>query len=316
MLRRSRVLVTGGHGFIGARLLPMLAAAGAEIVAPHRPDAPPDGSLPGTHVTLDLGDPSALSAAMDGVEVVIHMAARSGGVQFQEAQHADVLLDNQRMTRHVLDAARTAGARRIFLASSGVVYSARAGDLIAEDDAIVTPGVEPVSGYAWSKLTDEVLGGWACLDGAMQVVVGRFTNVFGPGGSFDPERSTVVHALVRKAVEAAPGGVLEVWGDGSAVRGFVHVDDAARAVMAITERGASGRAYNIDPGQAVSVAELAELVRAAVDPTLTLRFLPDRPQGPARRVLDGSRLRALGWQPEVGLREGIAATVAAFRSGG
>jgi GDP-L-fucose synthase len=316
VIEGSRILVTGGHGFIGARVVRLLAATGADVVAPHRPDTDPMEGLPGDHPAIDLEDGAHLDDLMKGVDAVVHLAARSGGIQFQETRQTDVFEDNHKMTRTVLEAAVRATVGRVFLASSAVVYGRRAGALISEDDPFVAPGVDRVSGYAWSKLTDEVMGEWYRDAAGLRVVVGRFANVYGPGGSFDEARSTVLHALVRRAVEAGTGGTLHVWGDGTAVRSFVHVDDAARAVLSILAAGTSGQAYNIDASVPISVAELAELVRAAVDPSLKVRFLPDKPQGVARRVLDTSRLRSLGWEPRIELAQGIPATVEAFRAGG
>jgi nucleoside-diphosphate-sugar epimerase len=310
----ATVLVTGAHGFIGRAVVAELHSLGARPVCPYRPDTPPHPALPGTPVPLDLLDARAVEAAMGGVELVVHLAARSGGIQFQQADPVDVLRANTAMTANVLRAAQRAGVRRVFLASSAVVYSAGAGERIGEDDDLVAPHRDAVSGYAWSKVTDEVLGGWSAASGGPEVVVGRFSNVYGPGGSFDPERSTVVHALVRRAVEAPAGGCLEVWGDGSAVRSFVHVADAARAVIAVLGRGLAGEAYNIDSSEPVTIRELATIVRDAAAPGLTLEFNTDRPQGPPRRVLDTAKLRALGFTPQVRLTDGVAATVDAYRA--
>ncbi len=313
-LRGATVLVTGGHGFMGRAVVRELDRVGAAAVCPRRPGSPHPRDLPGSHPAVDLLDTPALTAALRDVDLVVHLAARSGGIQFQESEEVDVFGANHAVTRSVLDASRAAGVRRVFLASSGVVYSGAAGELIGEHDQLASPNRDRVSGYAWSKLTDELLGCWFAAAGAFEVVAGRFANVYGPGGSFDPARSTVVHALVRKAVEAAPGGRMRVWGDGTAVRSFLHVEDAGRAVVTVLARGVSTHAYNLDGSQPVTIAELATAIRDEVDPAIALEFDRDRPQGPARRVLDSAELRALGWAPTVSLADGIRSTVAAYRA--
>lgn len=298
------VVVTGGDGFIGRHVVDALRTVGAEV----RPLVRPGGS---ETTSVDLRDAGGVRRQLEGADLVVHLAARAGGVQFQEASGAELLHDNTRMTENVLASSLEVGVARVFLASSAVVYAADAGENISEGAPVVAPGREPVSPYAWSKLTDEVRGGWF-RDDDMEVVVGRFTNVFGAGASFDPDRSTVIHALVKKAMEARPDGVLHVWGDGSAVRDFIHVRDAASAVRTILERGAAGHRYNVSAIGPVDIATIAETVRRLVDPRLALRFDASAPTGAPRRALDATALAGLGFAPAVDLESGIRDVIAAF----
>jgi GDP-L-fucose synthase len=310
-----RVVVTGGQGFIGQHVVRLLHQRGAELVVPYRPDGSPSRTLPARQVALDLLDARGLEALLEEGDLLVHLAAQSGGIQFQETFAADVYADNQRITRNVLDAAGRAGARRVFLASSAVVYRDSTSGALPETAPMVAPFQDRISAYAWSKVGDEVLASWFAGLGAFEVVVGRFTSVYGPGGSFDPAHSTVVHSLVRKAVEAAPDRPLEVWGSGRAVRSFLHVEDAARAVITVLEHGSSSEAYNVDSSEPVTIGDLAMLVRDTVDPRLELVFDSSRPEGAPHRVLDTGKLRALGFAPAVPLAIGIKATAEAYRSG-
>ncbi|MGH8932571.1 MAG: NAD-dependent epimerase/dehydratase family protein [Egibacteraceae bacterium] len=305
----ARVLVTGACGFIGRAVVRELAAAGARVVAAYRRDTPTP-FLPRDSVALDLLDHGALVRSLDGVDLVVHLAARSGGIEFQEARHVDIFAENHALTKSVLAAATQAGVTRVFLASSAVVYRDGAGgQLLDERAAVVAPGIQPVSGYAWSKLTDEALGGWYGLEGGLEVVTGRFGNVYGPGGS----PSTVVHALVRRALAAPTGGRFVVWGDGTAVRSFLYLSDAARAAATVLERGVSGQVYNLDSSIPTTIHELARTVRDAVasfrGERLAMEFDRSKPTGPARRVPDSTKLAALGFAPRVSLGEGVHATV-------
>lgn len=309
-----RVVVTGGQGFIGRHIVRLLADRGADLVVPYRPRDGQREGLPAQQVPLDLIDTGRLKNLLRDGDLVIHLAAQSGGIQFQQGGAADVYSGNQRITRSVLEAARRAGVRRLFLASSAVIYrGSDDGRLLPEDAETLAPFRDEVSEYGWSKLSDEVLASWFGQAGAFEVVVGRFTSIYGPGGSFDPRRAAVVHSLVRRAVEA--GGALEVWGSGAAIRSFLHVEDAAAAVVDVLLRGASGQAYNVDSSEPVSIRELATLVRDAVDPGLELTFDATRPEGVAHRVLDTAKLRGLGFAPHVPLPIGVKATVEAYRAG-
>jgi len=312
-LAGGRVLVTGGYGFVGQAVTRALAAAGAQVTCLYRPGSRPIRDLPGTLLAGDARDPALLSAALDGVDFVVHLAARSGGIQFQEASHIEVFTENHGLTSAVLSTAARAGVRRVFLASSATVYRDQTAELLAESAPLVMPGVDQVSGYAWSKLTDEALGGWHARQGDFEVVIGRFTNVYGPGGSFESDRSTVIHALVRRAVETPPGGWLVVWGDGSPVRSFIYIDDAASAVLDVLLHGVSGEAYNIDSSEPVTIAELAEMIRHALGGELSVQFDPSQPSGMPRRVLDTRKLRTLGCQPLTPLSMGVRGTVAHYR---
>jgi GDP-L-fucose synthase len=289
-----------------------LATAGAELVCPHHVAEEPVADLPGRHIPLELRDRGATTAAMAGCEGVVHLAARAGGIAFQEASQADLFDFNHAVTGSVLAGSVAAGVRRVYLASSAVTYAPYPAEPIPETAPLLAPTDRP-SGYAWSKISDEAVAGWYQRAGQVESVVGRFTNVYGPF-PLDRPPNTVVHELITKALAAAPDGELEVWGDGSAIRSFIHVEDAAAAVVRILVAGEPGNAYNVDTGAAVSVAQLARTIRDAVDPRLELRFDASKPAGAPYRVLDAGRLASLGFTPEFSLEQGIADAVAGARA--
>ena len=306
----GRIFVTGAHGFIGRHLVRLLVDDGFDVVAVARDKRERDGSLPAQIVELDLTAADEVKAAMQGCDKVVHLAARAGGIQFQQGGAA-IYRENRAITDAVLDAAVSAGVGQVFVASSAVVY--RPSDHpVSEDHDLLAPQHRP-SPYAWSKITDEVVVRWLTDAGHLDAVVGRFANVYGPGAPYDPARSTVVHALIRRAADTPRGDVLQIWGDGTAVRSFIYVEDLARAILTVLSAGTPGTTYNIDSGLEVTIRDLARLVRDAVDPSLQLRFDPSQPAGVPYRVTSPAMLNALGFKAVVPLEEGIARTVAAFR---
>ncbi|MEX2322718.1 MAG: NAD-dependent epimerase/dehydratase family protein [Acidimicrobiia bacterium] len=306
----ARVVVTGGHGFIGRYVVAALAADGFSTVAVAHPKGDPV-DVPHESAVVDLTDAPAVDALLEGAEAVVHLAARAGGVQFQAERAAEVFRSNREITDTVVSGARRAGVSRVFLASSTVVYRS-APEPLTEDHPLLSLGDNP-SPYAWSKITDEVVASWV---DDVEVVVGRFGNVYGPGAPFDAQRSTVVHALIDRAARLEAGEPLTVWGDGSAVRSFVFVEDVARAVSLILTAGAAGTAYNVDSGEAVAIRDLAAAVVAAVAPEARIVFDAAKPSGPSSRVASIDRLQDLGFQPRTSLSDGVARTVSAYRSGG
>lgn len=309
----DRVAVIGAAGFVGRYVVRTLAAQSERVAAVVRPeDAIPD-DFPADVRVLDAADPTALEQALGDVSRVIHLAARSGGIQLQRASHLDLYEDNRTLTDSVLNVASRLGINRVFLASSAVVYRESTGAMIGEDHPVVGPDDRP-TGYAWSKVTDEVMSGWMREATALEPVIGRFGNVYGPEASFDPSRSTVVHGLISRIVNAPENGTVTVWGDGSAVRSFVHVSDVASAVHLILEAGEPGAAYNVDTSEAVSIRELAELIRDLAAPSVKLEFDSTKPSGARHRVLDNARLQSIGFKPSVTLADGLRSTIDWYRA--
>jgi GDP-L-fucose synthase len=306
----DRVVVTGGHGFIGRHVVGALAADGFITVAVAHPEGDV-AEVPHESAVVDLTDAPAVNALLEGADAVVHLAARAGGVQFQTERAAEVFRSNRVITDTVVSAARRAAVSRVFLASSMVVYRS-APEPLTEDHPLLSLADDP-SPYAWSKITDEVVASWV---DDVEVMIGRFGNVYGPGAPFDADRSTVVHSLIDRAARLEAGEPLTVWGDGSAVRSFVFVEDVARAVSLILTAGAAGTAYNVDSGEAVAIRDLAVTVVAAVAPDAGVIFDAAKPSGPQSRVASIDRLRGLGFVPQMNLTDGVARTVSAYRSEG
>lgn len=294
----TTVAVTGAGGFIGAWLCRELIQRGHSVrgISLELPTRSVDGV---DYRVVQLGAGANLD--LTGIDVVIHLAARAGGLLAQSSHHEEVFQANTSATRAVLEAARGV-CRRVFLASSAVVYAPSARPL-GEDSPLVGANDSP-SGYTWAKVCDEVAGRW--FGDRLEVVIGRFTNIYGPGGH---GRGTVIHDLVERALSPAGGKPLTVWGDGTAVRSFIYVEDAARLIADLATGDSTG-VFNVDSGESTTIALLAQMVAGAVSPTMEVVFDTSKPGGQPFRVLDVTKVTELGFEARVGLPEGVGRLVA------
>ncbi len=303
----SNVAIVGGAGFIGSHVVTAVQQAGGHPIVVGMERAP---YLNCEVRVADASNVDDLTGSLEGCTTVIHLAARAGGIQMQHV--AGVFRTNRLVTDNVLEAGRRNAIRDVFLASSQVVY--RESSAAVDESSPILSSVDAPTQYAWSKATDEVAGRWWADEHEARVVVGRFGNIYGPGAPYAKDRSSVVHALVRRFAESPPGSTVEVWGDGSAVRSFLFVEDAARAVVTVLQQGTAGSVYNIDSGEPVSIKNLAGEINRQVGNDLHLVFDPTKPAGVPYRVGATDKLSEIGFQPQVDLEVGLAATIADFRS--
>jgi GDP-L-fucose synthase len=304
--RGRRVLVTGGAGFLGRHLVAALRAAGAAVVAPRRRE-------------YDLTRPEACTAVLVAhpVDAVVHSAALYGGIWFNRLRPAEIFYENLVMGVHLMEAARRAGVERFVQVGTACSYpGALEGDL-REDDLWAGPCHESVECYGLTKKVLEAQGRVYHAEHGLQVAHLILTNLYGPWDCFEPERSHVVAALVRKVVEATEAGapVLEAWGSGRPVREFLYVEDAAEAIVRAGAVCTDGRPLNLGTGVGTSIRELVRLVCEVAGFRGRVVWDPEKPDGAPRKVLDVTRMRALlGWTPPTGLREGLERTVAWYRA--
>ncbi len=298
----KRVVVTGGAGFLGGAMMRRLDGLGASATAVRSAEH-------------DLRDAAAAAAAVDGADVVIHLAARVGGIGFNRRNPAPLLYDNLAMGVNVFEAARRAGVGKLVAACSVCAYPKHTPVPFSEDDIWNGYPEESNAPYGVAKralieISDAYRRQYG-FDSCVPVIA----NLYGPGDNFDLEDSHVVAAMVRKFTEARERGAatVELWGSGEPTREFLYVDDAARALLLCAERLDVSDPVNIGTGTETRIRDLAELVRAAADADCEIVWDPSRPDGQPARYLDVSRARELiGFEAEVELAEGLRRTVDAF----
>jgi GDP-L-fucose synthase len=297
----SRIYVAGHKGLVGSAIVRRLRSAGF------------DNLLLKDRRELDLSQQAAVDEffAQTRPEFVFVAAAKVGGIYANSTAPASFLRDNLAIQVNVIDAAYRNGAQRLLFLGSSCIYPRLAPQPMSEE-ALLTGSLEPTNEwYAIAKIA----GLKMCEAYRKQFGFDAFavmpTNLYGPGDNFDLQGSHVIPALIRKCHEAKLAGApfVEIWGTGKPRREFLHVDDlAAACVFLMRHDGGGGRLLNIGVGSDIAIAELARLVADATGFRGELRFNTTMPDGAPRKLLDVSRVSALGWKAQIPLPQGLADT--------
>lgn len=243
-------------------------------------------------------------------EYVVLAAAKVGGIMANTRQPADFLSDNMRIELNVIDAAHQVGVRRLLFLGSSCIYPKFAAQPIREE-SLLTGVLEPTNdAYAIAKIAG-VLHVQAMRRQHNESFISAMpTNLYGPGDNFDLESSHVLPAMIRKFHDArmACSNEVVLWGTGSPMREFLHVDDLATAVVTLLEQYDEGDPINIGVGEDVTIKELADTVARVVGYDGQVKWDASKPDGTPRKLLDVSRIHSLGWKAAIGLEEGIRST--------
>jgi GDP-L-fucose synthase len=302
----DKIFVAGHRGMVGSALMRRLQAEGFKNL------------LTRERTQLDLTDESAVEKffAEERPDIVIVAAAKVGGIKANNDYPVEFLVENLRIQNNVIRAAYANGARKLLFLGSSCIYPKFAPQPIPES-ALLSGPLEPTNeAYAIAKIAGIKLCQAYAREYRANFISAMPTNLYGPNDNFDLETSHVLAALVRKAHEAKTRSdrKLVVWGTGKPRREFLHVDDLASACLLLLENYDSPEIINVGCGQDISIRELAGLICDVVGFEGELAWDATKPDGTPRKLLDVTRIRALGWKPAVTLRDGIARTYEWFRA--
>lgn len=296
-----KVIVTGGNGFLGRVVVRTLTGEGAEVLAP-------------THDACDLTVPGAAEELFTAEKPshVIHLAARVGGIGYNQADPAPLYLDNLLMGTYVIEAARAAGIEKTVLLGTVCSYPKFTPVPFREESLWDGYPEETNAPYGVAKKAHLLHAQVNAQQYGQQFAYLIPTNLYGPGDKFHPSVSHVIPALIKKCVEARESGAghIDVWGTGSASREYLYVEDAAAAIVLAAERHNGTEPINLGADREITIRETAEAIAEVTGFTGTLQWDASKPDGQPRRRIDPGRAASLlGWTASMDFREGLRRTV-------
>ena len=296
----ASIFVAGHRGLVGSALVRRLRAAGFENL------------LLRERGELDLTDQRAVAGffARERPQYVLLAAARVGGILANNTYPAEFLRDNLAIQTNVVDNAWRTGVRKLLFLGSSCIYPRLAAQPMREDSLLTGP-LEPTNEpYAIAKIAGLKMCQAYRRQYGFDAICAIPTNLYGPGDNFSAKDSHVLPALLRRFHEAKEGGAAEVvlWGSGRPRREFLYVDDLADACLFLMQRYEDEQPINVGWGRDQTIAELAETVARIVGFSGVLQYDASKPDGTPRKLLDTTRLTALGWTPRTELATGIRAT--------
>ena len=304
--KNQSVLVTGGTGMIGRQLVDLLVDRGAKVyvVSLDPPRGLPDGVM---YKLADLTDFSACQEVCEGMDYVFNLVGVKGSPKMCKEQPADFMVPMLQFNTNMMEAARRAGVKwYLYTSSVGVYHPA---EVFKEDDVWSTFPSDNDRFAGWAKRIGELQAeaysiqyGWDCVS------IVRPANVYGPYDNFDPENAMVIPSLIRKASE---NDKLEVWGDGSPIRDFIHSRDVALGMLHMVDNKVT-KPVNLGSGEGIAIKQIVDIVVDKCPKDLDVVWQTDKPTGDKKRILDSARAKEVGFETTISLEQGIQETIEWF----
>ena len=297
-LKGKRVWVCGHKGMVGSAIVRRLEAEDCEVLVADRTEA-------------NLIDAAAVDAYMakHKPHAIFMAAAKVGGILANDTQAAEFLYENTMIATNVIHAAHVHGVEKLLFLGSSCIYPKFAEQPIREDSLLTGP-LEPTNEwYAIAKIAGVKMCQAYRKQYGSDFISAMPTNLYGPGDNYDLKTSHVLPALLRKAHEAKEAGEegMEIWGTGSPMREFLHADDCADGLVFLMKHYSEAEHMNLGSGTDIRIDDLARMVMDVVGLKGDLRKDTSKPDGTPKKLMDNSRIAALGWSPKISLREGVEA---------
>ena len=300
-----KVVVAGSTGLAGSAISAAFSAQGHEVIGLNRS-------------VVDLMDGAATQQFLINTkpDLVVDAAAKVGGIGANNTFPVEFLADNMTIQGNLMNAAHAAKVGKFVFLGSSCIYPRDCAQPIKEEYLMTGPLEATNSAYAIAKIAGiELINSYRKEYGTRWISL-MPTNLYGPRDNFNLAASHVLPAFIRRFVDAAETGAEKVvlWGSGSPLREFLHVDDLAQAVVVTSEKYDSSLHLNVGTGEDLSIKELAGVVAKSAGFSGEIEWDSSKPDGTPRKVLDVSRVKALGWKPTITLEEGVASTIAWYKA--
>ena len=301
----KKIYVAGHRGMVGSAVCRALASKDSPIGECE--------IIVRTHSELDLLDSAAVRAfyEKERPDIAIIAAARVGGIGANSAANSRFLYENEMIAMNTVWGAAETGVKRLLFLGSTCIYPRMAPQPIPEDALLSGPLEKTNEGYALAKISGLKLCEFLRRERGLMYHSLMPTNLYGPGDNYDIAGGHVLPTLIRKFETMKD--VVPLWGTGSAIREFLHVDDLASACLFALSLDNPPDLMNVGSGEEVTIRELAEAVKSATGSTAKIEWDSSKPDGTPRKLCDTALIRSLGWKPRIGLKEGLAMTVACYR---
>ena len=299
------IFVAGGTGLVGSAIVRAYTAMNVNVTALNRK-------------IVDLLDRDATIAFFKAEKpsVVVDAAAKVGGIGINNSQPVEFLTQNLRIQSNLMEAAHLTNVEKFIFLGSSCIYPRDCDQPIKEEYLLTGPLEESNSAYAIAKIAGIELVKSFHKEYGRNWISLMPTNLYGPGDNFSLQDSHVLPAFIRRFVEAveANQNVVNLWGTGTPKREFLHVDDLAKAVVKLGDSYSSPEHLNIGTGEDLTIKELAKLVAELTGFQGEITWNSTKPDGTPRKVLDTTKVNALGWEPQISLRDGIAETISWYKN--
>jgi GDP-L-fucose synthase len=305
-MQDQKILLTGGSGFLGKNVKKQLIVAGIS----------PENIYSPSHQEVDFTDVSQIAKSLQGIDTVIHLAAKVGGIGFNREKPGELFYDNIIMGTHLMEESRKAGIKKFVAIGTVCAYPKFTPVPFKESDLWIGYPEETNAPYGLAKKMLLVQAQAYRQQYGFNAIYLLPVNLYGPGDNFDPSSSHVIPALIKKSIEAKEKGssTMDVWGTGSASREFLYVEDAAKAIVMATERYNGSDPVNLGSGMEITIKELVETINEIVGYTGKVVWDSSKPDGQPRRCLDTSKAeKEFGFKASTDFETGLKNTIEWYR---
>lgn len=313
--KNKRVLVTGGAGFIGSYVVELLVGYGAKVTITTKSGQTKNIDHLKSKISVikcNLKDIEEARAAARNQEVILNLASRVAGIQFNIDHHAAMFGDNVAIAKNMIEAARQNNVERFLVTSSACVYAKHCTIPTPETEGFLDDPEPTNLGYGWAKRVAELFGRFYQMEYGMKVAIARPYNAYGPKDNFDPAISHVIPAIIKRVFDGE--NPLVVWGSGKQTRSFLYAEDFARGLLKVTEKYPMADPINIGADEEVTIGDLARMIVEISGKKTEIKFDTAKPDGQPRRNCDTKKaLEKTGFKAQIKLMDGLERTISWYK---